>query len=156
MHSLKGRIFSEPISNVKCKKYNQYSQSDFSQLEIMALSEVAIFAWKMRTVLNRMKNQFSDFSHFYFLSYGWLYLRFTDDTPYFPSVSPTKKNYENVAAIKMRNKLKLMKTLIFLFLIFLFFELWSIFYSKFIENLQILSSKITTSYKLKIGKLTYH
>ena len=105
----------------------------------MALSEVAIFAWKMRTVLNRMKNQFSDFSHFYFLSYGWLYLRFTDDTPYFPSVSPTKKNYENVAAIKMRNKLKLMKTLIFLFLIFLFFELWSIFYSKFIENVQILS-----------------
>ena len=30
-------------------------------------SEVARFLWKMRNVLKRMKNQFSDF---YFLSYG--------------------------------------------------------------------------------------
>ena len=35
-------------------------------------SEGAIFTWNMHTVLNRMKNKFSDF---YFLIYGWLYLQ---------------------------------------------------------------------------------
>ena len=38
------------------------------------LSEVAIFKWKMRTMLNQMKNHISDF---YFLGYGWMYLQFT-------------------------------------------------------------------------------
>ena len=52
--------------------------------------EVAIFTWKKPTVLKRMKNKLSDF---YYLSYGWLYLQFTGDTPSFLSVSPTKKNF---------------------------------------------------------------
>ena len=42
----------------------------------------------MRTVLNRIENQFSDF---YILGYDWLYLQFTGDTPGFSTVSPTKK-----------------------------------------------------------------
>ena len=41
-------------------------------------SEVAIFTWKMPTVLNWMKNQFSDF---YFSRNDGLYLQFTGDTP---------------------------------------------------------------------------
>ena len=33
-------------------------------------SKVVIFTWKIRNVLNRKKNHISDFSDFYFLSYG--------------------------------------------------------------------------------------
>ena len=43
--------------------------------------ELLPFSWKMRTVLNRMKNQFFDLCDFYFLSYGWLYLQFTKNLP---------------------------------------------------------------------------
>ena len=51
--------------------------TDVSRLRIcrpLPPSELLQFSWTMPTVLNRMKNQFSDF---YFLSYGWLYLQFT-------------------------------------------------------------------------------
>ena len=41
-----------------------------------------------RTVLNRMKYQFS---YFYFFSYGRLDLQFTGDTPEFTSVTPNQK-----------------------------------------------------------------
>ena len=40
-------------------------------------SEVAIFTWKIRTVLNQMKKQHYDFCNFYLLSYDLLYLQFT-------------------------------------------------------------------------------
>ena len=37
------------------------TRPDFSQIWILTPSEMAIFFWKMRTMLNRMKNLFSDF-----------------------------------------------------------------------------------------------
>ena len=46
-------------------------------MQIPPLSEVTIITLKMRTVLNRVKNNISDFSNFYFLSNDWLYLQFT-------------------------------------------------------------------------------
>ena len=39
------------------------------------------FLWQMRTVLNRIKNKYSDLCDFYFLSHGWLYLQFTKNFP---------------------------------------------------------------------------
>ena len=49
----------------------------------------------MHSVLNQMKNQFSDF---YFLSYGWLYLQFTDVITGFSSryvTNPKKKSFQS-------------------------------------------------------------
>ena len=47
-------------------------------------SELAIFTWKIPTLLNRIKNQFSDF---YFCIYNLL----VGTSSQFPCVSPTKK-----------------------------------------------------------------
>ena len=49
--------------------------------------KVVKFLWWMRTLLNRMENQFFDF----FSSYDWSYLQFYSDTSDFSSVSPIKK-----------------------------------------------------------------
>ena len=62
----------------------------------------------MRTVLNQMENEFSDF---YFSSYDCLYLQFYGDTADFPSVSLTKNRDSNLQEFtgKVRNMLKRMK-----------------------------------------------
>ena len=71
------------IGPVSCK-----DMQTSTLLPPLPFSEVAIFTWKMRTVLKRMNNKCSNF---YFSSYDWLYLQFYGDTSDFSSVSPTKK-----------------------------------------------------------------
>ena len=67
----------------------QYFHRDFSQLRICRLdSGVAIYAWKMPTVLYRMKNLFSDF---YFLSLVDRFYILRWHVPGFSSLLPTKK-----------------------------------------------------------------
>ena len=96
--------------NLRLSKYKSklcyIYYSDYSQRRIyrtppsLSPTEMAIYAWKIPTVLKRLKNQFSNF---YFLSYGWLYLQFTGDTPWLPSLSPTKKKSFISGQIYMKN-----------------------------------------------------
>ena len=78
----------------------------------------------MRNMLTRLKNQFSDFWGFYFLSYG----RFCSQLPSVFTLI-TDQKFEMVSQ-NMRNVLKRIKFLTHEFLIvrFLVFEIWSILY----------------------------
>ena len=84
-----------------------------------------------------MKNLFFDLSDYYSPSYVWLYLQFTGDTPGFSSVSPTKKMSAKSGQIYRKDAQwsEMNGKSIFWFLRFLFFELLSILYSKFIDKL---------------------
>ena len=53
-----------------------YAADPPPHLPPLPLSELAIFTWKVLTMLKQMKNQCFDFSDFYLLRYGWLYLQF--------------------------------------------------------------------------------
>ena len=88
-------------------------------------SEVVIFALKLRTVLNRMKNQFSYLSDFIFWVIAdciynlrwhiWLFEYLTDQNR--PKVAKYTENMCNVQK-RMKNQ----------FFRFLVFEIWSILY----------------------------
>ena len=88
---------------------------------------MAIFTWKMHTVLNRIKNQFSDF---YFLSYRWLYLQFTGDTCIFMCVTDRKKYFiSNQIYRREAQWAETNEKSIFQFVRFSFFELWLIVFT---------------------------
>ena len=59
-----------PVEGVGGEAPHQFFLAEWIKCLHFFFSEVAIFAWKMRTVLNQMKNKFSDFFDFYFSSYG--------------------------------------------------------------------------------------
>ena len=121
-------------------------------------SEVTIFTWKMPIVVNRMKSQFSDF---YFPSYGWLYLQFTSMSPQFLCASPTKKKFvhlwPNLQERQMRKRIALRQV----FLEKLFFcatwSFWNMvdfiyvqFWCKRSNTWNHPYTKLTTSQKLKV------
>ena len=79
----------------------------------------------------------------------WLIV-FTSYTPYFPSVSPTKKKFKRGQIyMKDAESAETNEKSIHRFLCFLFFVLCSILYSNFIENSPILNTKSTISQKLE-------
>ena len=72
------------VNMIRCKYVSNFllNKSHTSDYGIYCCSMLMLtFSWKMRTVLNPMKNQFSDFCGFYFLSYSWLYLQSTKNLP---------------------------------------------------------------------------
>ena len=89
-------------------------------------SELLPFSWKMRTVLNRMKNQFCDF----FFSYSWLYLQFT--VTYQFCHRPKKKLFKIGQIYKKDAHCSENDFLVleFFFVWILVFEIWSFLYSK--------------------------
>ena len=60
-----------------------------------------------------------------FLSYSWLYLQFTGNTPRFSSVLPTKKIVQKMSDLQERRIKNKISDLNF------FFELWSILFANF-------------------------
>ena len=108
-------------------------------------SNVAIFRWKMPTVLNWMKNRFSNF---YFSSYSWLNLQFTSSmSPQFPRVSPTKIKISLKSVQTVRKYAQCSETDFlfheFFFVRVLVFEIWSILMQLWGE----ITSKLTISPK---------
>ena len=106
----------------------------FSNHDTPPSSEVAIFTWKISTVLNQMKNKFSDY---YISSYGWLYLQFTSMSPQFPCVSQTKKKlFRSDKTYKKDAHCSDTDFLVpeFFCIFFLIFQIWSILYKTFVVN----------------------
>ena len=81
-------------------------------------SKVVKLTWKMRNVLKRMKNQFTDFCVLYFLSYGH------------NSQNSVKKLWF-LSSQKMCNVLKRFLWIPATILRFLVFDIWSILYWRF-------------------------
>ena len=90
---------------------------DFSHLRICRPSKVAIFTWKMSTVLKRMKNHKSDFSDFYFLSYD---------------LSIKKKVFRSGQIYRKHEDCSKYDFIVpeFFFVRLLVFKIWSILYQK--------------------------
>ena len=89
--------------------------------------QVAMFTWKLSTVLNRIKNHFADF---YFLSYGWLYLQFTVTHQVWNSKHTKKKVGQKLSNVhKKKTKIRkwFFNSSVF-FVRLLVFEIWSILY----------------------------
>ena len=94
-------------------------------------SELIPFSWKLRTVLNQMKNHFSIFK---FLSYGWLCLQFTGDTRIFKCVTDyNKKNMSFINGQIYRKYAQWAETNEKSIFWFLFFEILYFLYSKLVN-----------------------
>ena len=132
----------------KKENYHYDHIPDFSQLRICRtnpLSEEAIFAWKMRTLLNRMKNKFYDFN---FLSYGWLYSQFTLTHQDFQVCHRAKKNCSKVAKLTGEMSWNEWK-IIFRILQFPVFKIWAILYWNS-ETFCVLSNVDSTNWRLEL------
>ena len=85
----------------------------------------------MPTVQNQMKNQFSDFSDFYSLSYCWLYLQFAVTHLAFQLCHRTKSSKSGQIHRKYAQWAETNGRSIFRYLIF---EIWSILYWHFFST----------------------
>ena len=125
---------------------------------LLPSSEVAIHAWKMRTVLNRMKYHISDLYDFYFLSYGWLYLQFTvtQQVCHRPKIEVVQKWPNLQERIVLPGQWFFSSRVLFVQL--LVFEIWSILYIVEFDVCKIMYAKTTMytrstiSQQLKVHK----
>ena len=92
-------------------------------------SEIAIFTWKMRNVLKRKKNQFSDF---YFWSYDQFCTQNSQKNQSVLTWSTFQKSQFIVPKDRQCSETNAEPN--FRFERFLVFEIWPILYSKFLVN----------------------